>query len=190
MTTFSTHLCNASESVLIVVDIQTGLLPVLDEHTGPQFLNYSKKLILAAGKLDIPVLVTEQYPQGLGHTISEIQAACPEVSRTIEKRTFSALAEPAFKKLLTYTGRKQAIICGAEAHVCVLQTAIELHQHGIQTFVVEDAVCSRQGLHRDNAIRRMAQLGINISNVESVMFEWLADSRHPKFREISKALIR
>ena len=190
MATFSTHLCDASESVLVVVDIQSGLLPVLDEDTGPQFLNNAKKLILAAGKLDIPVLVTEQYPQGLGQTIPEILAACPEVTRIIEKRTFSAFAEPEFKKLLAYTGRKQAILCGAEAHVCVLQTAIELHQNNVQTFIVEDAICSRKNLHRDNAIRRMAQTGINISNVESVIFEWLADSRHTKFREISKELIR
>ena len=184
------HLCHAAQSVLVVVDVQTGLLPAMTAAAGDQLVQNSIKLLKVADLLDIPTLVTEQYPQGLGHTVAELQAHYPEPSRVVEKRTFSALQCESFKDLFDYTGRRQAVICGMEAHVCVLQTVMGFLDMGIQPFVVSDALCSRLEHHKQNALERMVAAGGVISNVESTLFEWVADSRHPKFRQILADVIR
>ena len=184
------RLCNAAQSVLIVVDVQAGLLPAMTVVAGEQLVQNSIKLLEVADLLDIPTLVTEQYPQGLGHTVAELQAHYPEPSRVVEKRTFSALQCESFKDLFDYAGRKQVIVCGMEAHVCVLQTVMGFLDLGIQPFVMSDAICSRLENHKQNALERMAAAGGVISNVESTLFEWIADSRHPKFRQILADIIR
>ena len=89
---------------------------------------------------------------------------------------------------LEQTGRKQVVVVGQEAHVCVLQTAVELTQAGYAVFVAEDSVCSRKQEHRFFALERMREADVTISNYESVLFEWLRDSRHPNFKELSQLI--
>jgi len=157
-------------------------------------------LITAASLLDIPVFVTEQYPKGLGKTDEAIKKSIGEaideaVDETIdetmifEKTCFSCIGAEGFNSQLVSATRDQYILCGIEAHVCVLQTAIELIGLGKEVFVVQDAVCSRSGLNKDNALQRIRQCNGVVSNVESVLFEWLRDAQHEKFKEIS-SLIR
>lgn len=138
-------------------------------------------LLEAAARLDVPVLVTEQYPKGLGPTAPELAINLPKGSVRVEKTSFSACAA------LPLT-RPQVVIAGMEAHVCVLQTALELSAAGRDVFVVADAVCSRTAANYANALDRLRAAGIVVTNSESVLFEWLRDAANEHFRALSKLI--
>lgn len=145
-------------------------------------------LLEAAALLYIPVLLTEQYPKGLGATDMSIAKKLPESTQVFEKTGFSCCSAEGFCVALESSNRKQIILAGLEAHVCVLQTALDLYHNGYQVYVVEDAVCSRKAEHKFYALQRMQQQAITITNHESVLFEWLRDAGHPDFRSISGLL--
>jgi nicotinamidase-related amidase len=107
----------------------------------------------------------------------------------LTKTSFSCCEAPGFLGTLDRERRPQVVLCGMEGHVCVLQTALELHELGWQVFVVEDAVCSRSPVHQGNALERMRQAGVIATNTESVLFEWLRDASHSQFRAVS-ALVK
>jgi len=148
----------------------------------------ARRLMRAAGLLDIPTIIIEQYPRGLGHTEPALLAHRPPVCECIEKTAFSARGVKAFDELLAMSDRSQIVICGVETHVCVLQSALQLHRDGFGVFIAGDAVCSRNPANRDNALERMRDGGVVVSNIESIIFEWLGDSTHPAFREVSALL--
>jgi nicotinamidase-related amidase len=177
------------QSLLLIVDIQSRLLSAMPEQAAGAVVANSRKLLQASGLLDLPVVLTEQYPKGLGHTDSKLIEALPPSARTFDKTAFSACGSDALMQLLRDGGRRQVVIAGQEAHVCVLQTAFELSERGFQVFVVEDAICSRSESHKANALQRLRHAGIGITNYESVVFEWLRDAVHPDFKTLS-ALIR
>lgn len=185
----SLGLLDADKSVLLVIDIQTRLLAGMPAATAQIMLDNSVKLLQAAEQLNIPTLLTEQYPKGLGPTAEIIKLALPDITQQFEKTSFSCFGCDEFKQKLITCGRRQVVIVGQETHVCVLQTAFDLLRQGLQVFVVEDAVCTRQESHKINALSRMQQAGIGIITYESVLFEWLRDARHPHFKAIS-ALVR
>lgn len=168
----------------MVVDIQEKLAAAMPEDERERVYRSCSRLIQAAGILDIPVMVTEQYPQGIGATAPEISTHLPAGSPILDKTSFSCCGDAGIMKAVEKAGRSQIIICGMESHVCVLQTALLLDRAGFQVFVVEDGVCSRQVSHKNNALQRMRQAGLTMSNFESVIFEWLGNSRHPDFRSI------
>lgn len=141
-------------------------------------------LAQAAHLLSVPVIVTEQYPQGLGLTLPEIQQHLTHI-KPIAKTTFSASNEPKFSQQL-HPKQSQIVLAGMEAHICILQTALSLQQMGKQVFVVEDAVISRNPANKANAILRMREAGCMITNTESVLFEWLGNADHSAFKEVSK----
>ena len=172
-------LVRAADSALVVVDIQERLLPVMRE--GEAVVRATGILLEAAGRLDIPVLYSEQYPKGLGPTVPEVAAKLPPGAVRIEKTAFSACAALPL-------GRPQVVLAGMETHVCVLQTAIELADAGREVFVVGDAVCSRAATNHSNALDRMRAAGVVVTNTESVLFEWLRDAGHEQFRAISKLI--
>ena len=180
-------LLDIEHSLLLIVDMQTRLLAAMPDGQG--MLDNSAKLLAAAGLLNVPVLLTEQYPKGLGPTAEIIAGALSETSQCFAKTAFSCYGSDGFKQALIASGRRQVVIVGLETHVCVLQTAFELFQQGFQVFVVEDAVCSRLEQHKTNALHRMRQIGISITCLESVLFEWLRDAKHADFKTIS-ALVR
>lgn len=184
-----TQLCDAGDAVLAIIDVQTRLLPAMRTEDQKSVMDNSHRLLRAAGMLDIPVLVTEQYPRGLGNTEQKLVENFPNAARVVEKTTFSACGAEDFLRYLDYSGRSQVVVTGMETHVCVLQTVLDLQARGLQVFVVEDAVSSRDPQHRINGLARMRDAGAIISNRESVMFEWLRDAKHAKFRDISKQLI-
>lgn len=182
-------LCQADQSVLVVVDIQTRLARAMPEGSLDRIQRNTIRLLEGARLLSVPVLVTEQYPQGIGPTIEALRPYLPDAAQIIEKTTFSACGNAEFTNLLALTGRRQVVLAGMEAHVCVLQTAIELHRAGYQVFVAQDGVCSRQQAHVEAAMARLRDAGIHAPVCESVLFEWLQDSRNEQFKAVS-ALIR
>ena len=186
----NTHpsLLKTLDSVLVIVDMQTTLSSVMPENEAESMRESTLSLLEAAKKLSIPVLLTEQYPQGLGHTESQIKDALPDNAQLFDKTAFSCCGASGFMPALEKTGRKQIILVGQEAHVCILQTALDLMSHDYQVHVVEDAICARKTEHKFFALQRMQSQNVVISNYESVLFEWLRDASHPDFRAISGLL--
>lgn len=187
MNTHPTLLKNL-DSVLVIVDMQGKLSTVMPENDAQAMHENTVSLLTAAQKLTIPVLVTEQYPQGLGATEKSVQDALPNNAPIFEKTSFSCYGASGFMPALENTKRKQIILVGQEAHVCVLQTALDLAAHDYQVHVVEDAICSRKAEHKFYALQRLQAQNIVITNYESVLFEWLRDAVHPDFRDISGLL--
>ncbi|WVH10067.1 MAG: Isochorismatase [Fluviibacter phosphoraccumulans EoVTN8] len=177
---------DANRSLLLIIDLQERLLPAID--AGENVVNHTAWLIGVARQLRVPVLLTEQYPQGLGPTAPAIaQLINPE--ERIEKIHFSAVAEG---NLFNHPDaqRKQWVICGTESHVCVQQTVLDLLAAGRQVCVVEEAVGSRQAHDKALALARMRQHGADIVSREMVAFEWLNQANTPEFRAVLKAFIR
>ncbi len=180
-------LCQQNNSQLIVIDMQSKLLDAMRVDEKEQVIRNSNTLITAASLLHIPVFITEQYPKGLGGTDAALSKSI-ENRPVFEKTCFSCMGAEDFNHQLAQSTRDQFILCGIEAHVCVLQTAIDLINLGKDVFIVQDAVCSRSGLNKDNALARIRQCNGVISNMESVLFEWLKDAKHAHFKEISRLI--
>jgi len=187
----NTHpdLLRAENSLLVVIDIQTKLSAVMPEKAAELMIANTGILVEAADYLNIPVLLTEQYPKGLGATDTAIVQKLPKTFQIFDKTGFSCCAANGFNEALEMTRRKQIILVGQEAHVCVLQTALELLYLGLKVHVVEDALSSRKAEHKFYALQRLQQQGATITNHESVLFEWLRNAAHPEFKRIS-ALLR
>lgn len=182
-------LCDVDKSCLLVIDVQTRLTEIMPDKVLDRLKRNTTLLLNSARHLGIPILATQQYPQGLGPLEPEIEAAIPEGSPRFEKTCFSCTDAENFMQQLKATGKQQVIIVGVEAHICVLQTAIDLLCAGYNVFVIIDAVCSRQRENYENAMARLQQAGVITCNTESVIFEWLRDARHEHFKTVS-ALIK
>lgn len=182
-------LCRREDSALLIVDVQTRLAGAMPTAARTTVLRNAGILIDAAKALGIPILQTEQYPRGLGPSEPALAERLEGAATCLEKTAFSCCGAEGFDAAACADGRTQWIVCGMEAHVCVLQTALELHARGLQVFVVEDGICSRTEANRDNASARLRQAGVIVTNTESVLFEWLRDAADPQFKALS-ALIR
>lgn len=172
-------------SQVVFIDIQEKLVDVMIKNEIKKVIDASTILIEAAKILEVPCLYTEQYPKGLGPTVKKIKSLLPHPP--IEKKAFSCLDEPSFKSHLVKS-RPQIILCGLETHICILQTALALKALGKKVFVVEDATLSRSSFHHQNAIHRLRSEGVVITNVESVIFEWLRVAEGDHFKEIAKLI--
>lgn len=176
--------CRLDDSTLLVVDIQQRLGDAMPGKVLNRVLQNTSLLARAAGLLEVPILHTEQYPQGLGTTHPLVLESLPDERRHFTKTTFSCMNADGFPAAIASLGRRQAVLVGMEAHVCILQTAMDLKATGAEVFVVEDAICSRRLENYQNALDRMRACGIGIVSAESVVFEWMGDSRHPHFKTI------
>jgi len=181
-------LCHANTSQLLIIDIQEKLAGAMKPKVLTNVLRTNQILIRACQALAIPVLHTEQYPKGLGHTHVELQKEFVGQAPAFEKTCFSACAASGIGPSLADASRQQIVITGMETHICVLQTVMQLLDQGKQIFVVQDGVCSRDKQHFNNALARMRQAGAIITNRESVLFEWLGDANHAQFRKLSKLI--
>ncbi len=181
-------LCSAADSVLLVIDIQPRLAEAMPEEESKSMLDNTAMLLQAAAQLDIPALATEQYPKGLGTTSLELVGLLPQGTTPLPKTGFSCFCAEGFEAAIKNTRRSQIIIAGQETHVCVLQTAFDFLLQGYQVFVVEDAVCSRNPEHKIYALERMRQAGAVVTCGESVLFEWLGDASHPKFKSLAQLI--
>jgi nicotinamidase-related amidase len=183
------YLSNVNDCVLVVMDVQEKLVSVMPKGVKERVIERVNVLLTSAKTLSVPVLVTEQYPKGLGPTESELAKQFPDDAFVFEKTTFSATGVPEFMQKLEQTGRKQVVLVGMETHICVLQTALALQTQGFQVFVVEDAVSSRSKANQYNALQRLRSAGVIVSNVESVVFEWLEDSSQENFKNLAPLIL-
>lgn len=174
-------LLDADRSVLIVIDVQERLFPAM--HEGAQFLRNTEILMQAADRLGVPMIVTEQYPDGIGPTIAPV-AALASPGSVVEKITFSATGSDAFERRLAELEREEPVVCGIEAHVCVLQTALSLRERGSKIWMVRDAITSRRPESAEAGRERAAEAGIGLVTAEMVVFEWLRRADTPVFREL------
>jgi len=167
----------------LVIDIQERLFPAMFEKE--MLLKNALMLIQGLSALKLPLLITQQYTKGLGETIPEIKSVIPEFS-FIEKRDFSCCDEPAVIEKLKDLKTKNIIICGIESHVCVLQTAVDLKDAGLNPLVVMDCVSSRTKENIELAKERFRKEGILMTSYESILFELTRSSTAPEFKAISK----
>ncbi len=185
---------NSTLSQLVMIDMQVRLASVMSAEALQSVVKNCGILAQAAHFLAVPTILTEQYPQGLGESLPEIKQHLAD-SKFITKTTFSACGEPKFNQQL-HRDKSQIVLAGMEAHICVLQTALDLVKLTIsgdnklfkQVFVVEDAIISRNPANKANAIARMRDAGCVISNTESIVFEWLGNANHDAFKAVSKLI--
>jgi len=175
-------LLTARDAVLLLVDLQRRLMPVI--HDQGRVIARARRLAEAATLLGVPIRATEQNPAGLGPTVPEL-AGYP--TAVLAKTAFSAVSHPGFDELLP-AGATEIVIAGCEAHVCVLQTALELRAGGRRVVLVADAVGSRDPSDAAAAIDRAARHGAEVLTSEMVLFEWLRDAGHALFRPVHKLL--
>ena len=183
-------LISRDKSQLLIVDVQDKLIGEISGKD--RVVERCVRLVRAARLLDIPTTLSEQYPQGLGPTVDPIREAFANAGFVIDKVEFSCLRNEALRDRLhelRRQGRPQVVIGGTEAHVCVLQTAIDLEAQGFEAFVVADAIGSRSKVNRKLAINRMAKAGADVVDSEMVVFEWLERAGTRKFKEL-QALIK
>jgi nicotinamidase-related amidase len=198
---------DAKNTVLVVVDMQEKLVPAMKEK--PALVDACETLIKGCRILNVPVLYTQQYSKGLGRTIpiivdagttvvdssadnitaaveNPIESQHPVSFSFIEKTSFSVMGEPEFEKRLEALGKQDVILCGIEAHVCVLQSALDLLNTDRNVFLASDAISSRHGKDYQSAMSRAAASGGVVTTVEAILFELMRDARSPMFKEISK----
>ncbi|HEY2631862.1 MAG TPA: isochorismatase family protein [Solirubrobacteraceae bacterium] len=172
-------LLEREKTALVVVDVQEGFRSYT---TFEPVATACAKLVQGARILGLPALVSEQYPKGLGHTAPEVDL---EGERVIEKSVFSAARAEGFE----LHGRKQAIVCGIETHVCVSQTVHDLLGEGVEVHVPADAVGSRHQVDYERGLERLQRAGAIVSTVEAVLFELLERAGTPEFKQVQKLII-
>ena len=175
---------NRQDTVLMVIDIQEKLLPVMKHKD--QVVDNNKILIRAAKEMDFPLLATEQYPKGLGRTVPDLLDLIGE-DNIFAKNSFTAYTEEV-KEALKSLGKKKVLITGMETHVCVFQTARDLINDGYEVFLVKDAVASRTKSNFLNGLDLMQSLGAVITNTETAVFDLLKISGTPEFKVMSKMI--
>ena len=177
---------DATRTVLAVIDMQEGFRSVI-----PDFSETAARMavvVRAAQLLNIPVVVTEQYPKGLGHTADEIKAVLPQGFSVIEKTAFSSCGAQAFEAELMRTQAVHVLICGIEAHICVNQTTHDLLERHYRVHLLTDCVTARSDLNRQIGIDKMLRSGAVPSSTELALFELLHDAKHEQFKAIQKLI--
>ena len=170
---------NVENSLFLMIDMQEKLVAATSAN---QEVQNAKKLLKTAEILEMPTLITEQYPKGLGTTVSELQEFCKD--NVYEKTAFSALADENIAQAIADKKRKQVVLFGIEAHICVYQTALALKDMGFDVYMVHDASASRDDVQHKCALHIMENAGVKVATTEIVIFELLKTSKHPNFKEI------
>ena len=177
----SEYVATRDDSLLLIIDIQQAMLKVINPWE--LVAGKAKQLIQSANVLEVPILFTEQYKKGLGGTLPELiqEVKSPQV---FHKEHFSACLEKEFIPTIQTFKRKKIVVVGMEAHVCVLQTCLDLIKTGFQVHLVADAVASRVDKNRDIAIDLLRQAGAVISSTEIIIFQWACRANTDEFRAI------
>lgn len=171
------------DALLLVVDIQERLVSAMEPQALARMLKNAEALLKAALRLGLPVVASEQYPKGLGPTVAALRALLP--SPPLEKLEFSVGNNKVLARTVLQTGRRQVVVVGMEAHVCVFQTARDLVRGGFAVFVPEDAVLSRTERNHATGLRLCERAGVTVSGTESVLFDLLGQAGTPEFKELS-----
>ena len=184
MPTETAHRLTSRGAALLVVDLQTRLVPAIQD--ADRVVAQTVRLVQGARLLAIPVFATEQVPSKLGPTVPALADLLPD---RLAKTTFHAGGAAGLWEALGASGTRHVALVGIEAHICVAQTALELVARGYQVQVPVDAVGSRFAVDRDVALRRLDRAGITLTTAEATLFEWVETAEHPRFRALS-ALVK
>jgi len=177
---------NLEQAALAIVDMQEAFRTSIANFT--QTAERIAIMVQGAKLLDLPILVTEQYPKGLGHTAAEIASVLPDGIEIVEKTSFSSCGAGPFRSELERRVTKQVLVCGIEAHICVNQTVHDLLSEGFQVHLLTDCVSSRNLGDRKAATRKMQDSGAIFSTVEMALFELMRDAKHEQFKAIQKLI--
>jgi nicotinamidase-related amidase len=186
-TTVTKFILERDQAVLVVVDVQERLVPVMDQDRYAEVLRNITFVLKSARLLGVPVVGTEQYPRGIGHMVPDLADACRD--KVIEKLTFGCCGEPSFIEHMNSLGRRQAIVVGMEAHVCVFQTVLGLLREGFDVHLVRDGIMSRGESDYLNALESARSAGAVVTTSETAVFQLVKVSSDPQFKEIS-ALVK
>ena len=179
------RLLDAEKSALMIIDIQEAFRSVIPDF--PLLASRASTAVRGFQLLDRPVVITEQYPKGLGHTAEEIRLTLPDDFEFVEKSEFSGCLGGIVEDLRS-RGIGQVAVCGIEAHICVNQTVHGLLDQGFDVHILADAVASRTDENRAIALAKMSSSGAVLSSIEMALFELLRDSKHDKFREVQNLI--
>lgn len=172
---------NPQQSALILVDVQGNLARAMPENK--RLIKNIQSSIKAAQVLDIPIVWIEQYPEGLGETVAELKELLPD-QVPLTKTTFGCMANAGINEVLAQLGRKQLLVCGIEAHVCVYQSVIQMLETGYEVELITDAVGSRDPANKQLAIAKMQAKGASLTSTEMWIFEATQDAKSPLFKDI------
>lgn len=173
-------------TALVIIDMQEAFRSKISD-----FAETSARIALfahAAQLLKVPIIVTEQYPRGLGHTANEIRAVLPAALEAIEKTAFSSCGAQTFIAELERTRAQQVIVCGIEAHICVNQTTHDLLARGLNVHLLTDCITARARSNKQIALAKMQQSGAVLSSTEMALFELIRDAKHEQFKAIQNLI--
>lgn len=177
-------LLDRRRTALAVIDMQEAFRPIIADFA--ETAQHVALMAQACKILNVPVLVTEQYPKGLGHTVAEIAEHLPGATTPIEKLSFSACGVPEFDTQLRERHAEQVMLCGIEAHICVSQTAHDLLQLGYQVHLLSDAISARLPRNREVALQKLVRSGALLSSLEMALFELCGGAGTPEFKQVQK----
>ena len=177
-----------ARTALVVCDVQERLFPAMDADHREEVMRNIKVLAASARRLHVPILVTEQYPKGLGHTLQEVMDTLGPGVEPIEKVAFSCVGVKAFRARLEATSARHVVLAGIEAHVSVLMSALDLLAEGHMVQVVADAVTSRTRAHWRLAMDQLRQAGAVVTATETVLFQLLRQADTDEFRELARLI--
>ena len=189
------ELADASSSIVLVIDLQGKLMDMV--HRPPMVVEATRRLLRLAELFAVPVVLTEQYPERLGSThpeVLEVFVTLTTPKRRLSKISFGCCGDPGFEAALEALrpglepARRQLVVVGIEAHICVMQTVLEALRSGHAVQVCWEGTSGRGAEYRQWALERMQQAGAAITNVESVGFEWARDKDHPRFKALSRIM--
>lgn len=181
----SRHALDRDDTVLLVVDIQERLGAAMEPERLARVVKNTRILVEAAKTLGLPIFVTEQYPKGLGKTVSALSESFPDDVAPVEKVEFSCGAVKELARRLYETQRRQVVVTGMESHVCVFQTVRDLVAGGYAPFVARDAVLSRTPDNHDTGLELMRECGATVSSTETIVFDLLGAAGTPEFKALS-----
>jgi nicotinamidase-related amidase len=174
---------DAERTTLVVIDVQEGFRKAIPDFD--RVASATATLIEGAEAIGIPIVITEQYPKGLGVTVPEVAEHLPEGTKPLEKVVFSASEADGFD----LGGRDQALVCGVETHVCVNQTALDLLDAGVEVQVAEDAVGSRFEENKRVGLHKMERAGATLTSVETALFELLGRAGTDEFKRVQRLIL-
>ena len=182
------HVLESNLAALVVIDVQEKMLSAVNSDPRNEIVASIKRIIGAARILEIPILRTEQNPQGIGPTVAELKAPLVESRGPLVKATCSCWRDETFRNELQRTEREHVILVGLETHVCIQQTALDLLRVDYVPFVAADATGSRRLRDKDTALERLRAAGVIVSTTEALIFELVERCDHPKFKDVLKVI--
>ena len=180
------QLLSAENTALLVIDIQDAFVKHI--HQMDSVIDRSRILIEAATLLELPIIVSQQYPKGLGQTVETLRQVLPDSAITLDKVTFSCCQDQPLTQAIEKTARQQILICGIETHVCILQTAFDLLALDKQPYLATDAISSRNPTDREIALDRMSQTAIIPTTTETAIMEMTLTSKNKAFKDLSRLI--